>query len=203
MLSPSHDFTLLTIFDQYDVQLLPGDRIVVLAEATIRIYHTKSFEVTTNSPPIAFHGWTEYASPTTWHFDDALCGNSLSRPYVCHNTNTLRLVFKSPQTIHGLIIPANPIGAKPQVVTLMELDMHFNRMFCLGYNGGIMHSRSPCFRMLDYSWPDDVSVGCSNSLSVEFDGDRFLQFISAFDEASGRVVVCNQRELIAFDFSSI
>ncbi|PFH46437.1 hypothetical protein AMATHDRAFT_43600 [Amanita thiersii Skay4041] len=189
-----------------NARLLPGDQVLLLTESGIQLFDTKLVETTTNVPPNFSHQQIEFPHPT-WCFPIHLLTDVLSHPYLCRNTNTSRLIFKSLKSVHGLIIPVDPsLGLEPQVIVLMDLDMTHEMAFTFGYNGGIMHDSAPCLHMLDYSWPDDISICSSNYLITEFNGGYWDATTCAFDEMSGRVVVYSDNEpseLIVVDFSRI
>ncbi|KAF8962557.1 hypothetical protein BDZ97DRAFT_1759167 [Flammula alnicola] len=171
------------------VQLLPGDRLLVLSEEPdIRLYDLTPFDATTSIPPVDMPTWPTYPSPTWKSEIPHLRRDSLSQMFLCRHTNTLRLVFNTLHAVYGLVIPGNALlGQAPNLFRLMDFSVRNGPSFSFGYNSAIRHSRAS-LHLLDYSWPDGNPPGPSNVLTLKFDGDNRMERISAFDEGSGRMV---------------
>src|SRR5271155_2652001 len=129
------------------------------------------------------------------------CKGSLSQPYCCLSTNTLKFSFKTGKTILAFIVPRNPlVGLEPKLVTSMNGEADSGHTSSLGYHGAIIHRGGPWLRMLSYSWPNDSFLGPSHSLSGNFaklDGDTWRKRTCAFDEGSGWVVIsCSLNKIV-------
>jgi len=188
------------------VQLLPGDKILVVSDYRLSLYDTLSVEATADIPSPDSFTWP--SSYPTWEILFEIRG--ISQLYCCGNTNESRLILGTRRCIYGIIIPCHiTAGSRPKMVQLMPLESYFGSNMChFGYNSAVMiYSPYLLLHYFNYPWLEGSSespVGSSNSLVREIDKKTWRRpRYSAFDECSGRVVVEAGNAVVAYDFSKL
>ncbi|KAF9471258.1 hypothetical protein BDN70DRAFT_586885 [Pholiota conissans] len=183
-----------------DIRLLPGERVSVFAGKAINIYDLSAIKQTSTIPPLLISRRPIY-TPPIWTDSTHVRCKSLSRVYSSPQSDTIRLTGVSRNGVWGLILilPLDGVKPKPKFVKLMDVILPNVTRYLSGYNNAVIHGRTPRLEVLNFSWLDDIS-NFSNHLTAQLDGEFGTQYMSAFDETSGRVAIIEQGELVVFDF---
>ena len=193
------------------MQLLPGDKILVASDYSVRLHDTLSVEPTADIPSADWNPPTwPYPAPT-WARTDFPKILGISQLYYCGNTNEFRLILGTWRCIYGIIIPSHiAAGSQPKMVELLPLEScHWSDRCRFGYNSAVMiRCELPYLHLHYYPWPEGSSespVGPSNSLFRKLDEKTIWcsKYCYAFDECSGRLVVTVEdvNDVAVYDFA--
>lgn len=113
-------------------------------------------------------GSAREATPHIWETTlHGMFSHSLSKPFFCPWTNTVRFVIYTRELVYGLIIPltrrSDPFKATlstdkrvPEIFQLMRYVSHSEQCgFSSGYHTAVLHTFAPQTMIIRYRWPDE------------------------------------------------